>query len=146
MGAAEKIIALLVSIPLPLILGILAIIAYIAFSRKSKSKSPFTTQVSAPTPLDTDPKSRDKVLRQNFKPESIPNGLDAIVVGSGIGGLTTAALMAKAGKKVLVLEQHDRAGGCTHTFVEQGFEFDIGTTVQVLQLLEQYAIEKLLQR
>ena len=56
----------------------------------------------------------------------MPDGLDAIVVGSGIGGLTTASLMAKAGKKVLVLEQHDRAGGCTHTFVEQGYEFDIG--------------------
>lgn len=35
-------------------------------------------------------------------------------------------LLAKAGKKVLVLEQHDRAGGCCHTFTEKGFEFDVG--------------------
>lgn len=28
--------------------------------------------------------------------------------------------------KVLVLEQHDQAGGCCHTFVEKGYEFDIG--------------------
>ena len=34
--------------------------------------------------------------------------LDAIVIGSGIGGLSTAALLSKAGKKVLVLEQHDQ--------------------------------------
>lgn len=49
-----------------------------------------------------------------------------IVVGSGIGGLTAAATLAKAGKKVLVLEQHDQAGGCCHTYIEKGFEFDVG--------------------
>ena len=52
--------------------------------------------------------------------------VDAVVIGSGIGGLTTAALLAKEGKVVLVLEQHDVAGGCTHTFVDRGFEFDTG--------------------
>ena len=35
-------------------------------------------------------------------------------------------LLAKVGKRVLVLEQHDRAGGCCHTFTEKGFEFDVG--------------------
>lgn len=48
------------------------------------------------------------------------------MVGSGIGGLTAAATLAKAGKKVLVLEQHDQAGGCCHTYIEKGFEFDVG--------------------
>lgn len=43
-------------------------------------------------------------------------GLDAIIIGSGMGGLTCAATLAKAGKRVLVLEQHYVAGGCTHTF------------------------------
>ena len=51
---------------------------------------------------------------------------DVVVVGSGIGGLTAAAILSKAGKKVLVLEQHDQAGGCCHTFLDKGYEFDVG--------------------
>lgn len=61
-----------------------------------------------------------------FTQKRIPEKIDAIIVGSGIAGLTAAALLAKTGKKVLVLEQHDQAGGCCHTFVEKGFEFDVG--------------------
>ncbi|MFN7950732.1 MAG: NAD(P)/FAD-dependent oxidoreductase [bacterium] len=52
---------------------------------------------------------------------------DAIVIGSGIGGLAAAALLAKhARKRVLVLEQHYTAGGFTHTFHRNGFEWDVG--------------------
>jgi phytoene dehydrogenase-like protein len=52
--------------------------------------------------------------------------IDYIIVGSGLGGLTCASLLAKAGYRVLVLEQHDIAGGATHTFEEKGFAFDVG--------------------
>lgn len=48
------------------------------------------------------------------------------MIGSGIGGMTAAATLAKLGKKVLVLEQHDKAGGCCHSYTEKGFEFDAG--------------------
>ena len=52
---------------------------------------------------------------------------DAIVIGSGIGGLATAATLAKlAGRRVLVLEQHYTAGGFTHTFRRPGYEWDVG--------------------
>ena len=52
---------------------------------------------------------------------------DTIVIGSGIGGLSVAALLAKhAGKKVLILERHTTAGGFTHTFSRKGWEWDVG--------------------
>jgi len=52
---------------------------------------------------------------------------DAIVIGSGIGGLTVAALLAKeAAKKVLVLERHYTAGGYTHAFDRPGYSWDVG--------------------
>jgi len=52
--------------------------------------------------------------------------MDIVVIGSGIGGLTAAALLAKAGRQVLVLEQHDRSGGYAHGFKRKKYTFDAG--------------------
>ncbi|MGB9374420.1 MAG: NAD(P)/FAD-dependent oxidoreductase [Jiangellales bacterium] len=57
---------------------------------------------------------------------TIDSYYDVIVVGSGLGGLSTAALLSKAGKKVLVLERHYTAGGFTHSYRRRGFEWDVG--------------------
>ncbi len=51
---------------------------------------------------------------------------DVIVIGSGIGGLCNAALLAKLGRKVCVLEQHYTAGGFTHSYERAGYEWDVG--------------------
>lgn len=51
---------------------------------------------------------------------------DTIIIGSGMGSLTTAAILAKEGKSVLVLERHYTAGGFTHVFKRKGFEWDVG--------------------
>ena len=51
---------------------------------------------------------------------------DGIAIGSGIGGLTAAALLARYGKRVIVCESHAIAGGAAHEFSRQGFTFDSG--------------------
>lgn len=53
---------------------------------------------------------------------------DAIVIGSGLGGLTCAAYLTAAGKRTLVLEQNQVAGGCSQVFRRKGnrYEFDVG--------------------
>jgi all-trans-retinol 13,14-reductase len=53
-------------------------------------------------------------------------GYDAIVIGSGLGAMTFGAVMAKRGKKILLLEKHYVAGGFTHVFKRKEYEWDVG--------------------
>ncbi len=62
-----------------------------------------------------------------YKQAKLDESWDALVIGSGMGGLTAAVLLAEhGGKRVLVLERHYEAGGFTHTFRRPGFEWDVG--------------------
>jgi all-trans-retinol 13,14-reductase len=62
-----------------------------------------------------------------YKTAKLEESWDALVIGSGMGGLTAAMLLTRyGGKRVLVLERHYEAGGFTHTFRRPGFEWDVG--------------------
>ena len=58
---------------------------------------------------------------------------DAVVIGSGLGGLSAAALLAQYGYSVTVCESHDRIGGCAHGFERRTaagtFHFDSGPSL-----------------
>lgn len=75
-----------------------------------------------PTPAPEPRPSRPQV----FSRTSPDRRWDYIVIGSGIGGMTAAALLAKTDKRVLVLEQHTQPGGYTHTFKRNGYRWDVG--------------------
>lgn len=51
---------------------------------------------------------------------------DVIVIGAGLGGLVAGAKLAREGRKVLVIEQHDRPGGCATTFQRGDFTLEVG--------------------
>jgi all-trans-retinol 13,14-reductase len=65
-------------------------------------------------------------IGQRYRPSRLNGPYDALVIGSGIGGLTTAALLAELGWRVAVLEQHYTAGGATHSYDRAGYEWDVG--------------------
>ena len=51
---------------------------------------------------------------------------DVVIIGSGFGGLVCAHLLAKAGKRVLVLERQQQPGGCIQSYQRKGKAFDTG--------------------
>lgn len=61
-----------------------------------------------------------------MKLSETPEKWDTIIIGSGAGGLAAAICLARAGQKVLVLEQHDVPGGWCHSFYLNGHRFTPG--------------------
>ena len=68
--------------------------------------------------------------RNKGKAKIVSDGIfentDAIIIGAGVGGLSAAAYLAQAGRRVLVLEQDSHLGGTAHIFRRSGFTFPTG--------------------
>ncbi|ASK34892.1 FAD-dependent oxidoreductase [Alcanivorax sp. N3-2A] len=65
-------------------------------------------------------------IGRRYRANRLDGPYDALVIGSGIGGLSAAACLSKLGKKVAVFEQHYTAGGFTHSYERNGYEWDVG--------------------
>jgi phytoene dehydrogenase-like protein len=56
----------------------------------------------------------------------MPDQCDVVIVGAGIGGLTAAAMLVKAGLRVLILEKNPHPGGTAYVYQRKGFTFPMG--------------------
>lgn len=109
---------------LSIILVILIIFINIwSLHRRNRGKFPKSYKASNLLPSSSYP---EDLTRDRYLLKKIPEHLDVIVIGSGISGLTAAAILSKIGKKVLVIEQHYVAGGNLHVFTDKGYEFETG--------------------
>lgn len=78
----------------------------------------------------------------------IPQACDVVVIGAGLGGLTCAAYLAKAGARVVLVEKHHTPGGCASSFRRGPYYFDAGAHVlgscrpqgQIGRLLSDHAL------
>ncbi len=70
--------------------------------------------------------AKDVRIGKRYRPNRVEDSYDTIVIGSGPGGLSTAIFLANTGQRVLVLEQHYTAGGFSHAYYREGFEWDVG--------------------
>ena len=52
--------------------------------------------------------------------------IDVVIIGGGLAGLSTGALLAKQGKRVTVIEKGNQPGGRAYTYEEKGFTFNYG--------------------
>ena len=73
-----------------------------------------------------------KVYMQN----EIQTKLDAIVIGAGLTGLTTAHTLKKRGKRVVVIEKEQRVGGQIHTYQQGDYTFESGPNTGVVSYPE----------
>jgi len=62
---------------------------------------------------------------------SINQDYDVIVIGSGMAGMSVAALLANDGYKVLILEAALHPGGCSSSYQRKGYVFESGATTLI---------------
>lgn len=62
----------------------------------------------------------------SYKREKPSGAYDVVIIGSGMSGIALAVILAKQGKRCLILERHYTPGGFTHVFKRREYEWDVG--------------------
>ena len=75
------------------------------------------------------PVQQDSTLRARSASDDVPSEVDVVVIGSGLAGLSCAALLSHCDKKTVVLEAHDAPGGAAHSWTRKGFHFESGPSL-----------------
>ena len=101
--------------------------ARVVATRASSSSSPSSSS-SSPAIIGGTKDDPDVQLGKGagWESDELPDEVDVVVIGAGIGGLSCAALLGRYGLSVAVAEAHYVAGGAAHGFVRDGFHFDAG--------------------
>ncbi|GMH63170.1 hypothetical protein TL16_g03645 [Triparma laevis f. inornata] len=115
-----------------------AVAGYIFLRRSFKPKSIKNARRSKATLAPSQRKPDSDPSRDAFREKKLPDDIDYLIIGSGMGSLYTAALLSQAGYVCVVLEQHYVAGGCTHSFHDGAYEFDTG--LHYVGRLEKYEL------
>jgi hypothetical protein len=104
----------------------LLLAATIAFLQRADSFHCNPSPARQPTRMQS---SSSAPSATSNKKNILPDSSDVIIIGSGLAGLSCAALLAHCGRSVTVLESHDAPGGCCHTWERQGFHFESGPSL-----------------
>ena len=101
--------------------------ARVVATRAASSSSPSSSS-SSPAIIGGTKDDPDVQLGKGagWESDELPDEVDVVVIGAGIGGLSCAALLGRYGLSVAVAEAHYVAGGAAHGFVRDGFHFDAG--------------------
>ena len=92
-----------------------------------KASAAFTPYIRTTRQFSPLPSS---ALSAKVTSDELPTGeVDVIVIGSGLAGLSCAALLSHCDKETVVLESHDAPGGAAHTWERKGFHFESGPSL-----------------